>query len=68
MSTGLGPLDRSMQGLDMEPLDEYINSLQGECADYANAIADRNDYAIMKARTVLAMTGCRATRDRVMPA
>jgi hypothetical protein len=35
---------------------------------YENAISDRNDGAIMTARTVLAATGCRATRDRVMPA
>ena len=34
---------------------------------YEYSIADRNDFAIMKARTVLALTGCKATRDRVMP-
>jgi len=34
---------------------------------YSNAICDRNDYAIMRARTMLAQVGCRATRDRVMP-
>ena len=36
--------------------------------EYTLAIADRNDYAIMLARTTLAKAGCRATRDRVMPA
>lgn len=36
------------------------------CYDYG--IADRNDYAVMLARTVLSSVGCRATQKRVMPA
>lgn len=35
---------------------------------YEICIADRNDYAVMLARTHLARAGCRATRNRVMPA
>lgn len=34
---------------------------------YENSIADRNDAAVMLARTVLASRGCRASRDRAMP-
>lgn len=63
----LGELCRAMRGLDMDPLDIYIGQRLGEMEDYANAIADRNDAAIMTARTRLAADGCRAVRDRVMP-
>ena len=34
---------------------------------YEYGISDRNDYAVMLARTVIAQVGCRATRSRVMP-
>jgi hypothetical protein len=36
--------------------------------EYEYSIADRNDYAVMHARTAIAHYGCRATRERVMPA
>src|SRR5690348_11855777 len=39
------------------------------CSDdaYEYSVADRNDFAVMLARTSLAAHGCRAVRDRVMP-
>lgn len=37
-------------------------------AAYQLGVSDRNDYAIMLARTILADVGCKATRERAMPA
>lgn len=59
-----------MRGIELTPEDQvalYAAAL-GETHEYANGIADRNDAAIMRARTTLAQAGCRATRNRVMPA
>lgn len=61
---------RAMRGIELTQEDQvalYVAGL-GEMHEYANGIADRNDAAIMKARTALAQAGCRATRNRVMPA
>ena len=66
----IAELCRSMRGITLTREDEtalYVAGL-GDQHEYANGIADRNDYAIMLARTTLAAAGCRATRDRVMPA
>lgn len=46
--------------------DEWIFSRLGWQEAYEYGIADRNDYAIMLARTTIALVGCRATRSRVM--
>jgi len=63
----LAELDRGLRGVTLTDLDAYINGCMGRSEDYAAGIADRNDYAIMLARTTLAQTGCPATRNRVMP-
>lgn len=66
----LAALDRSIRRIDLTPEDEtalYLAGL-GERHEYSNGISDRNDAAIMLARTALAASGCRATRNRVMPA
>ena len=55
----------------LTPEDDCINLFHtgmGHQEEYDYAIADRNDYAVMVARTILAARGCRATRDRTMPA
>jgi hypothetical protein len=60
---------RAMRGIQLTREDEtalYVAAL-GEQHEYSNGIADRNDYGIMLARTVLAVHACRATRSRVMP-
>jgi hypothetical protein len=59
----------------LTPEDQYIMDLF-HCQSggsfnreaYELHIADRNDYAVMLARTVIASVGCRATRSRCMPA
>lgn len=63
-------LNRSMRGIQLTPEDEVVLHVAGlgDAHEYANAISDRNDAAIMLARTALADRGCRATRDRAMPA
>ena len=66
----LASLNRHMRGIELTPEDEGILAFL-DLSDYARyelSIADRNDAAIMHARTVLAMAGCRASRDRSMPA
>jgi hypothetical protein len=63
-------LDRDIRGITLTPEDDaalYVAAL-GDRHEYSNGIADRNDYAIMLARTVLAVRGCRATRNRAMRA
>lgn len=66
----LAETDRAMRGIQLTPEDEaafYAASL-GERHEYSNGTADRNDAAIMRARSTLAAAGCRATRNRAMPA
>lgn len=65
----ISELNRSMRGITLTNEDEvafYVAAL-GESHEYSNSIADRNDAAIMQARTLLAHTGCKATRNRAMP-
>ena len=66
---GLADTNRHMRGIELtqEDADILFFHLNGSEA-YKYAIADRNDYAIMHARTVLATVGCRATRDRAFAA
>ena len=45
-----------------------LECIHGRDQAYYALVADRNDAAVMLARTALAKYGCRATRDRVMPA
>jgi hypothetical protein len=66
---GLAATNRHMRGIELtqEDSDILFFHLNGNEA-YEYAIADRNDYAIMLARTTLAVAGCRATRDRAFTA
>lgn len=65
----LAELDRSMRRVELTDEDgDILCRRWDDFQNYVRGIADRNDYAVMLARTTLAKVGCRATRDRVMPA
>ena len=61
--------NRAMRGISLT--DEDVSIFDGWVSyigQYDAAIDDRNDYAVMLARTVLTEHGCRATCKRAMPA
>ena len=65
----INEINRSKRGITLTDEDAIITaSLLGEIADYSYAISDRNDAAIMSARSILTHAGCRATCKNVMPA
>lgn len=66
----LADIDRGQRGIELTNEDESI-LWDLDCTEYDRytmCVTDRNDYAVMLARTTLAKAGCRAIRDRVMPA
>ncbi len=66
----LADLERGQRGIVLTDEDEGI-MWNLDCCEYERykmSIADRNDSAVMLARTMLAKAGCRATRNRAMPA
>ena len=61
--------NRGMRGLEFTQEDQCVFAERlDEVSDYQYAISDRNDAAVMLARTVLAASGCKTTRNRTMPA
>jgi seryl-tRNA(Sec) selenium transferase len=57
------------ESAQISPEDQYVlECVLGYHGAYEALVSDRNDAAIMHARTQLAQVGCPATRDRVMPA
>ena len=66
----IASLNRHLRGIELTDEDHaaFFDIGMGYDAEYAYGVADRNDAAVMLARSSLAAKGCRATRDRVMPA
>jgi hypothetical protein len=67
----LAELHRALDGINLTDEDQAIFLFHGHMSDieqYEASISDRNDYAVMVARTAIARIGCRSTRARAMPA
>lgn len=66
---GLTELEHGERGIVLTDEDYWL--MRERFCDYEHynlSICERNDAAIMAARTVVAVTACRATRNRLMPA
>ena len=68
---GIAEINRGSRRIQLTDEDECIFRFslnRSNTEEYEAGISDRNDAAIMLARTALSMAGCRATCKRVMPA
>lgn len=61
-------IERHQRGIELTWEDSEILSVRmTEYEQYQLSVCERNDYAVMAARSLIARIACRATRDRVMP-